>query len=276
MLGRLWWERAAERRAKWKVLFVVDIPNWALERKTRQLQRFMHPDFLVSMRYEADLTSADLLQADLVLVYFWHQIAQRPHLAQAYHACRQKLLIGICAHNHLKGVWREPGLELMRRPARGVFVNNALLYREYAPLFDVPVFYTPNGVDTRFFRRRLSPRAPGPLRVGWAGSLINHGPTQRGYYGLIVPAVQTVGGAELLTADREERWRTPREMRIKRLRDDPDARHRMGAAARRSVIAWDWRHQAKQYVGMFRSILDATPTTSDALSIARGAAEAIL
>ena len=50
------------------------------------------------------------------------------------------------------------------------------------------------------------------LRVGWAGSLSNQGPEQRGFHDLIVPAVRSVKSAQLVVAAREEKWRGPDEM----------------------------------------------------------------
>jgi glycosyltransferase involved in cell wall biosynthesis len=57
------------------------------------------------------------------------------------------------------------------------------------------------------------PRAGRTLRVGWAGSLVNHGPDHRGVHDVIAPAVAAVPGAELCLAAREERWRDADEMR---------------------------------------------------------------
>ncbi len=118
----------------------------------------------------------------------------------------------------------------------------------------MPVFYTPNGVNTDFYRPRgethpsAQPetfrreerngfqakfRAPlssisslvrnlsefgaggragrGEVRVGWAGSLSNQGPEQRGFHDLIAPAVRSVGRPDW-SWRREKRWRSPVEM----------------------------------------------------------------
>jgi glycosyltransferase involved in cell wall biosynthesis len=125
-----------------------------------------------------------------------------------------RLLIGVCSHAELEGELRERGLATLRRLARAVFVNNRRLEHEFAPMLGVPVHYTPNGVDTAFFcpLPQPRPRCPGELRVGWAGSLRNHGRTLRGIHDVIEPAIAAVPGARLLTAVREERWRTRDEM----------------------------------------------------------------
>src|SRR5687768_15509539 len=177
------------------------------------------------------------------------------HLEAALMRNRRKLLVGVCSHFELEGGRRDSALAKLRQMARGVFAVNLLLYHELQPLLDVPVFYTPNGVDTNFYRRPRethSSRQPetfhrkkrngfqaklkAPLslirslvkklteigagdrsgrpevRVGWAGSLSNQGPEQRGFHDLIVPSVRSVGAARLVVAAREKKWRSCDEM----------------------------------------------------------------
>lgn len=43
--------------------------------------------------------------------------------------------------------------------------------------------------------------------------------------------------------------------KLRILRDDPDRRRRMGAAARASAEAWDWSRQARAYDAMFREVI---------------------
>jgi glycosyltransferase involved in cell wall biosynthesis len=122
--------------------------------------------------------------------------------------------MGICSHGELEGEFHAPGLAILRRLPRVVFVNSRLLERAFGPLVGRPVYYTPNGVETTFFRPPVEPRErrPGQLRVGWAGSLANHGSAHRGLHEVIEPAVSAVAGTSLVTAVREERWRTRDEM----------------------------------------------------------------
>jgi hypothetical protein len=117
-------------------------------------------------------------------------------------------LCGICSHIEIEGPLRGPGIEALERHGIGVFVNNLSLHREFQPLLDMPVYYTPNGVDTVFFRPAPVRARSQKLRVGWAGSLSNQGRRHRGYDDLILPAVSRVEGAELVTAVREDQWRS--------------------------------------------------------------------
>jgi glycosyltransferase involved in cell wall biosynthesis len=307
----------APASARPRVLCVVNRPGWAHDRKTDALVRVLADRYEIEKRFQSELTAADLEAADAILFYYWLQIDELPHLRPLLRARRDRLLLGVCSHHELDGAWRMPGLGTLAE-ARAVFVNNRLLLDELEPLLPVPVYYTPNGVDTTFFRPPAVPPAATPrLRVGWAGSLVNHGPTHRGVQEVIAPAAAMVG-AELCLAAREEKWRTAAEMvefyqsidvyvcasrsegtpnpcleaaacglplvttavgnmpefvrdgdngflverraedvaaRLALLRDDVELRRRMGAAARASAEAWDWRRQARRYEPLFDLVL---------------------
>jgi glycosyltransferase involved in cell wall biosynthesis len=208
-------------RAPWRfphkpkqVLVIVDMPAWAHDFKAINLQKNISSDFVIKKRYHKEITPADLDDADLLLAFYWQQVnGLSPTVLDVLEKHLSKLLIGISSHCELEQSTRDTGLLLLNSLARAVFVVSRQLERTYQPLLCPPVFYTPNGVDTAFFRPAPDVRHSGPLRVGWAGSLTNHGPAQRGFYDLIVPAVAAVPGAELVTAIREDRWRNPDEMR---------------------------------------------------------------
>jgi glycosyltransferase involved in cell wall biosynthesis len=122
-------------------------------------------------------------------------------------------LIGVCSHPELEGARGESGKELLSELASGIFMVSSILFREYAKLFEAPVFYAPNGVDLEFYQPGTQKQRSAPMRVGWAGSFANHGAEHRGYYDLVLPAVSSVDGVQLVTAAREEKWRSPEEMR---------------------------------------------------------------
>lgn len=166
-------------------------------------------------RYQDEVTVEDLENADCVLLYYWLQAERLSHLRDALRTLRGRLVIGVCSHFELAGAWREPGLATLDELACAVFVNNRFLFEELGQRFRQPVYYTPNGVDTGFFRPPATVRPPAParsLRVGWAGSLKNQGEEHRGVHQFIAPAVAAVEGAELRLAVREDKWRDPDEM----------------------------------------------------------------
>ena len=205
--------KAARARRKPRVLFIVDAPNWAHDLKTDNIARVLGGDYDIVKRFHDGVTADDLDAADLILVYYWLQFGGMPHLAEAFERNRHKLMVGICSNFEMQGERREGALALFGRLARAVFVNNLMQYKEFQRLLKVPVFYTPNGVDTAYYSPSTERTSgAGRLRVGWAGSLTNHG-NKRGYHDLIVPACAAVEGVELVTAAREDKWRGSAEMR---------------------------------------------------------------
>lgn len=202
--------------ARPRVLAIADRPGWAIDSKARNLARDLADRYEVLLRYQHAVTEDDFAAADIVMIFYWLELRKIPLPEDVIARYRDKLLIGICSHFELDGPLREEGLAILNRLPRRVFANNALLQREFAPLIQVPVEYTPNGVDTAFYRPADTPRVrtPGTLRVGWAGSLGNMGPEIRGFANVIEPAIEAVPGAELSTAIREQRWRNRDEMLV--------------------------------------------------------------
>jgi len=196
-----------------RILAIADRPGWAIDRKAQNLRRVLARRFEIVQRFQHDVTESDVNAADIVLIFYWFQIAKLPLPESVLARRSDRLVIGICSHREMEGEFREPGLAILQRLARAVFVNNRKLEHEYAPLLRIPVHYTPNGVDTTFFCPAQEPQPySGELRVGWAGSLGNHGPAHRGFHDVIEPAVAAVPGVRLLTAIREQYWRNHDEM----------------------------------------------------------------
>jgi len=175
--------------------------------------RILGDEYDIRKRYNSEVTPVDLDQADLILVYYWYQFEAMESLDACFKKHRQKILIGVCSHAEIEGPRSEIGRALLTDLARGIFMINSTLFKDHAKRFDAPVFYTPNGVDIDFYKPITEKQRSSPMRVGWAGSLTNHPPEHRGYYDLIVPAVSSVDGVQLVTAAREEKWRAPQEMR---------------------------------------------------------------
>lgn len=196
------------------VLCIVDRPGWAHDRKTAAIASALAGEYRLVTRYQSELSEADLDSADLALFYYWLQIDGLSwRMRRAVKRVRDRLLIGACSHYELERRWRKPGLAMLSTLPRAVFANNLGLAKQLEAALGRDVFYTPNGVDTTFFRPEGAPPAVGPLRVGWAGSLSNQTSEHRGVPQFIVPAVAAVEGAELCLAAREERWRGAEEMR---------------------------------------------------------------
>jgi glycosyltransferase involved in cell wall biosynthesis len=321
------------------VLCIVNRPDWAHDRKTLGLAAALAGQYRLVTRYHAEVSEADIVEADLVLVYYWMQIDELSHLRPAFERVHNRLMIGACGDVEFQGARRRPGLTMLSQLPQAVFANNLELAKQLEVTLEREVFYTPNGVDTSFFRPAATPPPSAPLRVGWAGSLNNHSSVLRGVREFITPAVAAVEGAELCLAAREDRRRDAEEMRefyrslhvyvcasssegtpnpcleaaacglpvvttpvgnmpeliregenglfitrdvddiaakLRRLRDDPELRERMGRAARATAEAWDWRHQASRYAEMFEAVLEGRLPGPRPRSAARRATDAII
>jgi glycosyltransferase involved in cell wall biosynthesis len=195
------------------VLCIVDRPGWAHDRKTRALAGALAREYRLVTRYQSEVSESDIDAADLVLVYYWLQVDQLSRLKRVFKRVRGRLMMGICSEYELEGAWRKPGLAMLSSLPGAVFANNLQLAMQFAAALGRDVFYTPNGVDTSFFRPAAAPPPPAPVHVGWAGSLKNQTSAHRGVHQFIVPAVAAVEGAELYLAAREDRWRGAEEMR---------------------------------------------------------------
>jgi glycosyltransferase involved in cell wall biosynthesis len=197
------------------ILIIADRPKWAIDYKTDNLIRVLGHEFHFQKKYQTDVTEADFARADIIQIYYWLQLKKFQHLWPALERCADKLALGVCSHIELEGTYRELGLQWLTK-ARVNFINNKTLYHQLFPLLPQRrLFYTPNGVDSDFFCPGPDSKAPHEkLRVGWAGSLTNQGPGQRGFYNLILPAVQAVEETELRAAIREEQWRSHADMQV--------------------------------------------------------------
>ncbi|RMG44543.1 MAG: glycosyltransferase, partial [Acidobacteria bacterium] len=206
--------RPPRTRRRPLVTCIVDEPGWAHDLKARNLARALSGRYQFKILYQRKLRARWLDAADLILVFYWMQLSHLERMGEAFARNRHKLVLGVCSHQEIEGDRRKPALEALGA-ARAVFANNLALWRELSAELDRPVFYTPNGVDTDFFApaEAAGSAACGELAVGWAGSLSNFGPDERGFDSCLVPAVERTPGTRLAVAAREERWRDAAEMR---------------------------------------------------------------
>ncbi|MEQ1634056.1 MAG: methyltransferase domain-containing protein, partial [Planctomycetota bacterium] len=126
---------ASRRRParKKQVLWVVDAPGWAHDRKAENLCRVLADRYDGRIVYQDALVESDLERADLVVLFYWRQLQSLDRLKPAFARLRHKLLLGICSHNELEGEFLNPGLALLRRLPRAVFTHSELLEREFRP-----------------------------------------------------------------------------------------------------------------------------------------------
>ena len=115
------------------------------------------------------MSAADIHAANLVLVYYWMQIDRLSwRLNRVVKGMRDRLMIGACSDVELQRAWRKPGLAMLSTLPAAVFANNLKLANELEATLARDVFYTPNGVDTNFFRPASAPPPPAP-HARWLG-----------------------------------------------------------------------------------------------------------
>ncbi len=196
-----------------KILFLVDIPGWAHDIKTTNIMRCLEDEFDCRKAFHKQISDDDIKWADLILLYYWEQYFMDDDLFLRFEG--KYLVTGVCSHIEIEDERAEVALQVLQLSSSSIFIICKILFDKYKDKFVQPVYLTPNGVDTSFYTP--GPRfdtipEPGTLVVGWAGSLTNQG-THRGYYDIIVPAVERTPGVRLETAAREIKWRGKEEMR---------------------------------------------------------------
>ncbi len=196
-----------------KILTVVDVPGWALDRTAKNMQSRLRDryDFEVVYNDQA-IERVARSQFDLLYVTYWKQFIDRGIEIQMSKPC----VSGIRSHFKWDGgEGRPPSKETLEVLGQytALHVPSKILQSIFIDKHPA-VFYTPHGVDVELF----CPRAAGPLGspagelvLGWAGSLQNH-PGKRGLEDYLEPALAGLAGVRLEIAAREQQWRTQEEM----------------------------------------------------------------
>lgn len=198
------------RSAHGDAVFVVDRPEWAFAFKAQAIVAAaaqLAPSARWRIVLYEDLQETDIDDAGWVLLFWWQLTvhAEWAHLHPVLLRNADRVYLGVCSHTSIgqsyRSDWAAKFIELIGSTRfAGVFANSVLLAAEAERLVHragarVPVWYTPNGVDTTTFHPR--PDAPlyepQALRVGWAGSLADRqlpgGLELKGVRTVIAPAV---------------------------------------------------------------------------------------
>jgi hypothetical protein len=196
-----------------RILVIVDVPGWALERTADNVMRRLAGRY--DFRKAFNNTAAEVIRRcdyDLVYICYERQFQD----AGIDVAVPRPSVIGVRCHSKWDGgAGLPPSPEFLRHLNcfSALHVPSRILHEIFSPLHPA-VFHTPHGVDEAVFVPRPDRRVPsasGRLVLGWAGSRTNH-PGKRGLEDLLIPAVQELPGVELRLAAREDTWRTQDEM----------------------------------------------------------------
>jgi len=197
-----------------KILVIVDVPGWALERTADNVMARLNDQYDFEKAFNKN--AVEKVRAgkfDLLYVTYETQFQD----AGIDVDIPKKAVTGVRCHFKWDGGGKgmPPSSAFLSHLGKFSALNvpSKILHNIFNPLHPA-VFYTPHGVDLHMFK----PRAGGPfsspegeLIIGWAGSLTNH-PGKRGVEDYIMPAIIGLKGVSLKLAAREEKWRTQEEM----------------------------------------------------------------
>lgn len=197
-----------------RVLIVVDVPGWALERTADNVIMRLSDRYHFEKVYR-DNAAERIRSGGFDLLYVTYETLFQD--AKIDVALPRRAVTGVRSHFKWDGGGKglPPSPEFVSHLNRFIAVHapSKILCKIFSKLHPA-VFYTPHGVDVDVFTPR--PGVPvatpsGELCLGWAGSLTNH-PGKRGVEDFIVPAIEDLPGVRLRLAAREQKWRTQAEM----------------------------------------------------------------
>lgn len=195
-----------------EILIIADVPGWALDRTAENVMKRLANQFRFKKVFNAQAVEAvKKNDYDLLYITYWRQFQD----ASIDIKNSSSAITGIRSHFKWdKGKGLPPSDEMLNHinTFKAVNVPSRILYNIFRDKHPA-LFYTPHGVDQNIFIPAKNPFASpaGELVVGWTGSKNNH-PGKRGLDDLLIPALNNLKGVKLITAAREDKWRTQEEM----------------------------------------------------------------
>ena len=196
-----------------KILVIVDVPGWALDRTAENVMARLKEHYHYEKVFNKDAVER-IPKGGFDLLYITYETQFRDAGIQM--RIPGKAVTGVRCHfkwDGGKGLPPSPEFIEHLRQFAALNVPSRILHDIFKDLHPA-VFQTPHGVDIRVFK----PRSNGPFSspsgemvLGWAGSLRNH-PGKRGMEDFILPALEGIKGVTFKVAAREEKWRTQQEM----------------------------------------------------------------
>lgn len=163
-------------KVKPKITVFVDSPNWCHDAKCEVFKYYLKPMEIAKVYQDSSLNERTFKEADLLMVFYWLQVVcYGEHIRELFRKYKHKLLVGVSSESIIderphgdKG----EGIEDVLADCRGTFGVTRRIHLRLKDIVKgkIPVYYCPNGVRTRFFVPRKTPREPGPFTVGWAGN----------------------------------------------------------------------------------------------------------
>ena len=197
-----------------KILVIVDVPGWALERTADNVIARLSDRYDFEKAFNKNAVEK-ICEGKFDLLYITYETQFQD--AGIAVDTPERSVTGVRCHFKWDGGGKgmPPSSEFLSHLGKFAALNvpSRILYNIFKPRHPA-VFYTPHGVDTEIFRPRAGnpfSSPAGELVLGWAGSLTNH-PGKRGVEDYLMPAIKGLKGVSLRLAAREEKWRTQGEM----------------------------------------------------------------
>ena len=195
-----------------EILIIADVPGWALDRTAENVIKHLSNQFRFKKFFNAQaVEEINKNDYDLLYITYWRQFQD----ASINIKISSPAITGIRSHFKWdKGKDLPPTEEMINHinTFKAINVPSRILYDIFKDKHPA-LFYTPHGVDQHIFVPAKKPfsSSAGELIIGWTGSKHNH-PGKRGIDELLIPALNNLKGVKLITAEREDKWRTQEEM----------------------------------------------------------------
>jgi hypothetical protein len=198
---------------KSKVLIIVDVPGWALERTADNVMVRLNDHYIFEKAFNHD-AEEKIRRGDFDLLYitYWRQFKDAG-IKEQY---PPNTVSGIRSHFKWDGGrGLPPSHKIIEYLQHFVALNvpSLILYNIFKTLHPA-LFHTPHGVDHHVFHPRTGDSISSPsgkLVLGWVGSKTNH-PGKRGIDDYIIPAIKGLSGVTFKMAARETKWRNREEI----------------------------------------------------------------
>ena len=198
---------------KAKILVVIDVPGWALDRTARNVISRLSKEYDFTIVYNKGLM--EQLKSNKFDLYYLCYFRQLEDARLELKLPKPKVT-GVRSHFKWDdGQGKEPDEKLVEslRQYGAINVPSKILFHIFSPYLS-SLFHTPHGVDCSLFepsRQRRNNAGRKKLLVGWAGSSSNH-PGKRGLDDFLIPSLNGLSNVDLEMACREHQWRTQEEM----------------------------------------------------------------
>ena len=194
--------------SKIKVLLVVDVKNWAFDNIAKSLVSNA-TEFVCSIIYNEQIKTTKYDQYEIIHFFHWslYYHWKRYGFSKKDH---QSITLGIHGYHNSK-----EELELIKEMSALSVVCKGIEHTMHESGVQIPMYYCPDGVDIRFFKKKIPLFRNGVITLGWTGNSAWGWDNKdtKGLHTIIKPAVEALGGRfNFQIADRNIKWRTQLEM----------------------------------------------------------------